>query len=302
MSHTSQLTLAPAHPTQYRASTSDLDDYLQRRERRRRLFDERNISAAPTAPAVPPAEAPSGSSPTTADPAPQAAPSHVAEAPAPAAPPRPPTQPSTPDLSRIERPEPPQRSRTASRLQSTRISTVLLWAGFLCLCVWAGFNLPIHGTSSATSSSSGGGSTSVAGNHRVTPPQPTGALMWKREVSMAPGTVYGLDSVRLQTDVQDGVGPATGATFGGEALVVFRSTSESPVAVSAWRGRRAPTNRGCIHSLATAGSDYVQLQPPGISVGGWICTRTVVGHIAGLRLDGGDPSGGYRFHVTAWDH
>ena len=119
---------------------------------------------------------------------------------------------------------------------------------------------------------------------------------------MTPGTVYGLDSVPLQSNVQDGIGPATGGTFGGEALVVFRSTSDSPVALSAWRGPAAPTNRGCLRSLAGGGTDYVQLQPPGITVGGWICTRTVVGDIASLRLDGGDPSSGYRFGATVWDH
>ena len=83
VSPTSQLTLAPAHPTQYRASTSDLDDYLQRRERRRRLFDERNISAAPPPPVVRRAEQPP-SMPPTADPAPQAAPPHTTTAPPPA--------------------------------------------------------------------------------------------------------------------------------------------------------------------------------------------------------------------------
>jgi hypothetical protein len=221
-------------------------------------------------------------------------------------------EPSKPDLSGIRRPE--HRREVAGRLDHVArrvsssgghrwLSSTMLWAGFLCVCAWVGFNLPIHGNSSSASTSSGSGSSSgSSAKSSLLPHRPTGAVIWNREVSMSDGAVYGLDTVPLQQNVQDGVGPATGGTFAGEALVISRSTTHSDVAVSAWHGIGAPSHGACVRRLATAATDYVQLEPPGITVGGWICARTVVGDIARLRLDGGDPTSGYRLHVTVWDH
>ncbi len=168
----------------------------------------------------------------------------------------------------------------------------------LCVLVWIGFNVPIHGSSSASGS---GGSVSTSSSNTLVPHHHTGAVIWHRDVSMSDGTVYGLDTVPPQQNVQDGVGPATG-NFSGEALVVQRSTTRSDVAVAEWNGAGAPSHGNCVRSLARSPTDYVQLQPPGISDGGWICTRTVVGNIARLQLLGGDPSSGYTFRVTVWDH
>jgi hypothetical protein len=117
---------------------------------------------------------------------------------------------------------------------------------------------------------------------------------------MRRGTIYALDLFPPQPVDQDGIG--LGVTFDGEAVVAWRSSTVSVVAVSAWRGHGSPSNSACVRSLATSGAAFVQFGPPGITMGGWMCCRTMIGYVARLRLDGGDTNSGYRFHVTVWDH
>jgi hypothetical protein len=274
--------LAKLRRRRYVFATTDIDEFLKRREERRAQARElerqrpspRSTTDSPLEDAI--------------DPPPV-------------------IEPTVPDLSGIEPPDDPEEGerffdRWAQMVASAGghrwLSTLLLWAGLACVVAWIAINLSIHGSSSASSAGRSGSGSSQ--NAQLAPHQHTGAVIWQHNISMSDGSVYGLDTFPPQQNVQDGIGPATG-NFAGEALVVQRSTTRSAVSVALWHGVGAPSHRACVAALR-AGTDYVQLGPPGISLGGWICERTVVGDVARLRWDGGNRTNGYRFRAAVWDH
>jgi hypothetical protein len=132
-------------------------------------------------------------------------------------------------------------------------------------------------------------------NHpHTTPPQPLKPV-WEKHVLLTYNQSYSLDSFPLSRETPNGFDVTTKPGPPGQSL-----TPEESGNISEWQGQGAPSRQGCRDSVGSGGTDHVHLGSPGVSIGGWICAKTISGLVVRLRYEGGSLYGGYHFAVTVW--
>jgi hypothetical protein len=112
---------------------------------------------------------------------------------------------------------------------------------------------------------------------------------------MAINQSYGLDTFALSRAADHGFSVSRVAGTEGESL-----TPDQNGDVAEWSERGNPSRRGCVESLGAGGTDHVVLGGEGVSPGGWICAKTIAGHVLRLHYLGGSPNAGYRFRLTIY--
>jgi hypothetical protein len=208
--------------------------------------------------------------------------------------------PTTVDLSRLPTahsapPGPPKPGRADGGADTPRASSLVLALGVLCLGVFVALNVGEGGTKSAA----------VTPPSQPTPITPAETLPPASQSQTAPApapvtTPHHTKPPHTPPPPHHSVLLTINQSYSLDSLPLSTETNNGFSVIAAWHGSGTPSRADCIESVGSEGTDHVVLEGSGVPVGGWICAKTIAGHVLRFRYEGGNPNSGYRFLLTIY--